>query len=124
MKSEECSEQLKNIFDRMYRSKQSAVSSLESEKDTEAYLVKLVESLGGKSFKWSSPQNRGVPDRICFFPGDVKLLIEVKSEGKKMSKLQLHVYKQLRQLTNHIYVVDTPRELDNLFDQLVKEGVI
>lgn len=115
---------LKAVFDRMSRSTQSAVSTLESEKNTEIYLVKLVKSLGGRSFKWSSPQNKGVPDRICVFPNDVKLFVEVKSEGETLTGIQELVHQQLRQLTTQIYVVATKREVDTLFDQLSKGGTI
>ena len=121
---EEHQKQLKDIFDRMYRSKQSAVSERESEKVTEKYLTEVVQSLGGESFKWSSPQNNGVPDRICFFPHDVKLLVEVKSEGETLSPIQRLVHRQLRRLTTQVYTVTTRREVDVLFDQLVKERII
>ena len=39
--------------------------NLESEKTVEAYLRDRMRSLGGKAYKWVSPGNDGVPDRIC-----------------------------------------------------------
>lgn len=96
----------------------------ESEKKTESYLIERTRALGGQSYKWSSPNNRGVPDRICLFPFNTILFVEVKSEGKKPSKLQQLVLNKLKRLAAHVYVVNTKTEIDNLFYQLQKEGVI
>lgn len=97
---------------------------LESEKKTEIYLTERTCALGGQSYKWSSPNNKGVPDRICIFPGEIALFVEVKSEGETLSKLQQLVHKRLLRLTRHVYTVDTKVEVDNLLYVLQKEGTI
>ena len=38
------------------------------EKDIERILVTEVKKLGGRAYKWTSPGNDGVPDRIVIFP--------------------------------------------------------
>ena len=38
------------------------------EKDIEKVLVAEVKKLGGRAYKWTSPGNDGVPDRIVIFP--------------------------------------------------------
>ena len=38
------------------------------EKDIEKILVGEVKKLGGRAYKWVSPGNDGVPDRIVVFP--------------------------------------------------------
>lgn len=35
------------------------------ERDVERHLVKRVAQMGGRCFKWVSPEHAGVPDRIC-----------------------------------------------------------
>ena len=96
----------------------------ESEKKTEIYLIERTRALGGQSYKWASPNNRGVPDRICVFPFNTVFFVEVKSEEKTLSKLQQLIHKRLKRVINHIYTVSTKAEVDSLFDQLQKEGVI
>jgi len=54
---------------------------MESEKDTEKYLVKQVEAMGGLCRKFTSVGVRGVPDRVCLFPKGITVWIETKSEG-------------------------------------------
>ena len=39
------------------------------EKDIEKILVNEVKKLGGRAYKWVSPGNDGVPDRIVILPG-------------------------------------------------------
>lgn len=52
------------------------------EKDIEQYLVKQVKNNGGKAYKWVSPGNDGVPDRIVIFPRTI-IFVELKAPGKK-----------------------------------------
>ena len=44
------------------------------EKDIEKILVAEVRKLGGRAYKWVSPGNDGVPDRIVIFPGKAPVL--------------------------------------------------
>ena len=39
------------------------------EKDIEKFLNDNIKKLGGRSYKFVSPGNSGVPDRIIFLPG-------------------------------------------------------
>ena len=57
------------------------------EKQIEAYLVKKVKEKGGIAYKFTSPQNRGVCDRIVVLPGRV-IFVEVKQPKGKLSELQ------------------------------------
>ncbi len=59
-----------------------------SEAAIETYLRKRVTALGGECYKWTSPQVRGVFDRVCVFPGGAIWFVELKAQGGKMSKLQ------------------------------------
>ena len=113
---------LDEIMKQMHKKSPSPNRGKESEKDTEAYLVERTEYYGGQSYKWSSPNNRGVPDRICMFPGNVIVLVEVKSEGETPTKLQQFVHRQLKLLVNHVQVVTTKAEVDNMFYCLFQEG--
>lgn len=86
----------------------------QSEKTTEHYLTDQVVKSGGLSFKWVSPNNSGVPDRICFFPSGLIVLIEVKSQGLKPSPLQAFTFERLGKLGHPVFVVDTKAAVDKL----------
>lgn len=49
----------------------------------EQALRKKIKALGGISYKWVSPGQDGVPDRICVFPGGAVVFMEVKRPGVK-----------------------------------------
>lgn len=48
------------------------------EKEIESYLRKQVEKAGGRAYKWISPGNKGVPDRIVLLPGGIVVFTETK----------------------------------------------
>ncbi len=58
------------------------------ERDIERYLVKRVKELGGAAYKFVSPSNRGVADRLVVLPQGVVWFVEVKKVGGRMSTLQ------------------------------------
>ena len=65
------------------------------EKSVEQALVNEVRNRGGRCLKWVSPGRRGVPDRICLFPGGVVVFVETKQPGKKIKDGSLQAYWQL-----------------------------
>lgn len=58
------------------------------ERDIERWLVKSVEALGGKAYKFTSPGRRGVADRLVVLPGGAVWFVEVKAPGGRLSALQ------------------------------------
>jgi streptogramin lyase len=58
------------------------------EKEIEAYLVRQVEGLGGKAWKFVSPAHRGVADRVVLLPSGAVWFVEVKTEVGRLSPLQ------------------------------------
>lgn len=58
------------------------------EKDIEKVLVSGVKKMGGRAYKWTSPGNDGVPDRIVILPGMRPVFVELKTETGKLSALQ------------------------------------
>ena len=59
------------------------------EKQIEAYLVKRVKALGGMAYKFTSPAHRGVADRIVCLPNGQTWFVELKTEGGRLSPLQM-----------------------------------
>ncbi|WP_313994034.1 VRR-NUC domain-containing protein [uncultured Selenomonas sp.] len=58
------------------------------ERDIEALLRDGVKQLGGKAYKWVSPGNAGVPDRIVILPGGKVIFVELKQENGQLTRLQ------------------------------------
>jgi hypothetical protein len=63
--------------------------------------------MGGKSYKFVSPQHRGVPDQIAFFPGGFIILAEMKRPGGKLTPLQNKIMKEFQSLDTPYVVIDS-----------------
>ncbi len=75
------------------------------EKDIEKILTTEVKKLRGRAYKWVSPGNGGVPDRIVVFPGRAPVFMELKSDTGRLSALQEMQIRRLRDLGQKVYVV-------------------
>lgn len=69
-----------------------------NEKAVEERLVQGVRRLGGDAYKWVSPGQDGVPDRIVIMPGGYVSFVELKDEHGKVSPRQVIQHKKLRNL--------------------------
>lgn len=76
------------------------------ESEIEKTLREAVRAAGGRAYKFVSPGNRGVPDRIVCFPGRKLAFVELKSAGNKPTKLQLLQHARLRSMGFDVYIVD------------------
>ena len=79
------------------------------EKDIEKILVSEVKKLGGRAYKWTSPGNDGVPDRIVIFPGRPPVFVELKADNGKLTalqKIQIGRLKDLGQEVRVLYGID------------------
>ncbi len=68
------------------------------ERDVERYLIQKVRKLGGEAYKFVSPGQDGVPDRIIILPGGRIWFVELKTETGTLSKVQRWQHKKLRKL--------------------------
>jgi hypothetical protein len=58
------------------------------EKEVEKYFIWAVKSLGGITYKFKSPTQRGVTDRIACLPNGRTWFVELKAANGKLSALQ------------------------------------
>ena len=58
------------------------------EKEIEKKLIDGIRKLGGRAYKFVSPGNNGVPDRIIILPGGRIIFVELKTMIGRLSKLQ------------------------------------
>ena len=85
------------------------------EKDIEKILVEQVRKLGGRAYKWVSPGNDGVPDRIVIFPGRQPVFVELKTETGVLTSLQQSQIDRLRSLGQPVVVVKGIRGVRQFF---------
>lgn len=85
------------------------------ESDIEAYLRDSVKAQGGKAYKFVSPGNTGVPDRMICLPHGRVAFAELKAPGKKPTPLQRMQHKRLRALGFIVFgCVDSKADVDLL----------
>lgn len=58
------------------------------ESEIERHFVWTVETMGGKTYKFLSMNNRGVSDRIACLPDGSTWFVELKTRGGRLSPLQ------------------------------------
>ena len=88
------------------------------EKEIEKILAEEVKKLGGRAYKWESPGNAGVPDRIVIFPGRRPLFVELKTERGSLTALQKVQIDRLKKLGQQVYVVRGIDGLSQFFQDL------
>lgn len=75
------------------------------EKDIEKILVTEVRKLGGRAYKWVSPGNDGVPDRIVILPGLRPMFVELKTETGRLSAIQKIQIDRLRKMKQNVKIL-------------------
>lgn len=91
----------------------------ESEADIEAYLREKVRAvLHGKAYKWVSPGNNGVPDRMVCLPGGRVVFAELKAPGKQPRPDQAAKHRELRALGFRVEVLDSKAAVDAFIEEL------
>ncbi len=93
-----------------------------SEKYLERKLVRAVEAVGGMCIKIHNPYYRGLPDRLVVMPDGGIVWVELKTKGKKPTKLQELAHAELRKREQAVYVIDSEAKF-NEFTKLIGYGI-
>ena len=75
------------------------------EAEIEKRLKNGIRQIGGRCYKFVSPGNDGVPDRIVVLPGGKIVFIELKAETGRLSPLQRIQITRLRDLNADVRVL-------------------
>jgi hypothetical protein len=78
----------------------------------ESYLRERVKSIGGIAYKFVSPGNSGVPDRLVLLPGGRSIFVELKAPGKQPTELQAMQHKKIRALGFSVLIIDSKEKVD------------
>ena len=87
----------------------------------ESYLVSGVKNLGGVAYKFVSPNNSGVPDRIIIMPGGKVSFVELKREDGQLTTLQRRQITRIRNLGCRAEVLHGMAEVSSFLLQLARE---
>lgn len=87
------------------------------ESEIETKVTCYAKNRGWLTFKFTSPANRSVPDRIFIRSGTL-LFIEFKAPGKKPTKLQFNMIMKLRSQGMKVVVIDDIEKGKRLIDRL------
>jgi hypothetical protein len=85
------------------------------EKDIEKLFTAEIKRTGGKAYKFTSPGNDGVPDRIVMLPDGRIVFVELKTDTGKLSKLQELQCKKIAELGQTVRVLHGLSEVRNFF---------
>jgi hypothetical protein len=88
-----------------------------TEKNIEQHLVRKARETGGKAYKFVSPGNAGVPDRLLIFPSGKVIFVELKAPGKVPTNLQKAKHRELEKLKQRVFVIDSKEKVDTVLQQ-------
>lgn len=91
-----------------------------SEKVIERYLVTRAEQYGMLCLKYSNPNMTGYPDRLLVLPDAEVIWVELKSRGRKPTKLQCLRHEELCRRGHRVEVIDNKASVDDLIKSLLK----
>lgn len=78
---------------------------VEQERKVEKALVRMLWNLGCESYKFVSPNCRGVPDRLFITEEGKVFFAELKTIKGRLSSLQEIQIKKLKALKQEVYVI-------------------
>ena len=90
------------------------------ERDIEKYLRDQVRKIGGRAYKFESPGNAGVPDRLILLSGGRVEFVELKAPGKKPTALQLAQHRKFEKLDHTVLVIDSKEKVDEFIAKVVE----
>ena len=92
---------------------------MDNEKDIEHYFKREVEKRGAIVWKFVSPNQAGVPDRLVLLPGGRVAFAEIKSPGKIPRPLQRAVFNRMTKLGFRVWVIDSREQVGAFIKEVV-----
>lgn len=89
-----------------------------TEKQIELKLTEGVRALGGIAYKFVSPGNTGVPDRVVILPGGSVIFVELKTEHGRLSVMQRYQIARLRDRGAEVHVIRGRAGADDFLQML------
>lgn len=91
------------------------------EKEIECYFCTQITNLNGIPFKFVSPGNAGVPDRLVVLPKGLVIFVELKAPGRKTRALQDRQIARLEGLGHWVEILDSFEAVDDFITRVKEE---
>jgi hypothetical protein len=82
------------------------------EKWLEKKLCTEITLSGGLALKFGTPYHTGMPDRLVMMPGGRMAFVELKTEGRRPTRLQEKNISRLRVMGFEVWVIDDDLKLN------------
>ena len=89
----------------------------------ERKFVNMVRKSGGRAYKFVSPGNLGVPDRIAILPRGRIWFVELKTETGRLSQVQKRQIDTLRSLGMNVFVLWGEKGLQRFREEVIDRGI-
>lgn len=89
-----------------------------SEARVETRLRDGAKAIGGKAYKFVSPGNNGVPDRIVCLPDGRVIFVELKSTTGVLSKRQANRIAELRRMNQKVFILNSVEAVNNFLGEI------
>lgn len=89
-----------------------------SEKNIERFLTNKMKEMGGASYKFISPGNAGMPDRLIITKTGGVFLVELKTEKGRLSKIQKAQIKKLRDKGVKVFITYGFNEVEDFLKEV------
>lgn len=93
------------------------------EKDVERYLTQEVKKRGGMCFKFVSPGNTGVPDRIVLTPGGKVVFVELKTVTGRLQPIQQYMHREMRKRGAEVDVLYGLQGVETFLQVVMPDGI-
>lgn len=91
------------------------------ERDIEKWLVGQVKRMGGEAYKFVSPGNDGVPDRLVCIPDGLVYFVELKTDQGRPSSIQRWQMDRLRRMGCNVFLITGMEEAKD-FIRILQAG--
>ncbi len=93
------------------------------ERDVERYFKAQLERRGALVFKFVSPGQAGVPDRVVLLPGGRVVFAEMKAPGEKPRPLQRAVFSRMARAGHPVYIIDSREAVKKFMEEVMPSEV-
>lgn len=92
------------------------------ERDIETYFRHRIETAGGVAFKFVSPGNAGVPDRIVILPWGRVVFVELKQAKGRLSGMQKWQRERIRKRGGTVRTLWSKEQVDEFMQEMEGGG--
>lgn len=93
------------------------------EKEIEQRMCEMIRKRGGLTYKFTSPGNVGVPDRLVITPTGVVWFVELKTEAGRLAKIQKQQIRELEKRGANVRVVYGLQGAIDFVNEVMSSGI-